>query len=76
MFLLLNSEPRRSSLFLLKQKSSQMTLPITIITLKFHLSLRPRSFLPNQARLRLDWSPIQVIFQAQEKNLDSDFFCV
>jgi hypothetical protein len=38
--------------------------------------VRPRSFLPNQARLRLDWSPIQVIFQAQEKIRILIFFFV
>jgi hypothetical protein len=37
--------------------------------------IRPRSFLPNQARLRLDWSPIQVIFQAQEKIRILIFLC-
>jgi hypothetical protein len=40
MFFLLDSETRCSSLFLLKQKSSQMPIPLTILTLEPHLSLR------------------------------------
>jgi hypothetical protein len=37
--------------------------------------VRLRSFLPNQARLRLDWSPIQIIFQAQGKIQILIYFC-
>jgi hypothetical protein len=40
MFPLLDSETRRSSFFLLKQKSARLPIPLTILTMEPHLSLR------------------------------------
>jgi hypothetical protein len=39
MFFLVNSEPLHSSLFLLKQKINQMSIPLTILTVEPQLSL-------------------------------------
>jgi hypothetical protein len=39
MSFMLGSETRRSFLFLLKKKNSQMPIPLTIVTMESHLSL-------------------------------------